>query len=157
MNPRSASNAWREYLVRQMVVYGDEKSWFLDLYFPENGSSRMATDQLLSAYTRNLETLLSGADKGLCEQALIGSLVTISYLDDSSVETLLLVSPHEAAQHEDIPGVCPISFLSPIGRALLLKHCGEELFVDTPSGKLKLRVESIQQPDGSLLDKEKLA
>jgi len=50
-----------------------------------------------------------------------------------------IVSPHEANLREG-----KISIKSPIAQALLGKKAGDEVEVEVPAGKLKLRIESIQ-------------
>ncbi|MNC45801.1 transcription elongation factor GreA [compost metagenome] len=81
---------------------------------------------------------------------LIGSRVWISYLDDMSTETLTIVNPHHAVLPEDNSGECPVSFLSPMGRKLLMKTCGELVQVDTPSGRIPVRIDRISLSEAAL-------
>lgn len=150
MNPRSGGSAWREFFVQQLVSFGDEKSRFLDAYFPDYTAMRIGADQLLSDYTGLLESLLSKRDEGLCEQVLIGSRVDITYLDDASTETLILASPHEVHSVETGTGAYRVSFLSPMGKSLLMKHSQDQTLVDTPSGKLRVRIDSISLSEDAL-------
>jgi transcription elongation factor GreA len=154
MNPRIKSSAWREFFVQQMVTFSDEKSRFLDAYFPDPTTGRTAADQLLSGYTQALESHLASEDDCWCDRVLIGSRVFISYLDDMSTETLTIVSPHNAVLSESDSGECPVSFLSPMGRGLLLKRCGEQVDVHTPSGRLQVQIDRISLSEKALASGE---
>lgn len=146
MSPRSTGALWREGLIRQMIAFGDERSRFLDAYYPEYTNARLAADRLLSDYTRTLEELLKEkGEDALNRQVLIGSRVVITYLDDGSSETLMVSYPQAAALDT---GMYRVSFLSPTGRSLLMRHCGDEPVVDAPSGPLRIRIDQIDfQPE----------
>lgn len=150
MSPRVKGSVWREFFVRQLIMLGDEKSRFLDAYFPDFGSGRSRADQLLSDYTLALKSLLASEEECWCRTVLIGSRVFISYLDDMSTETLMIVNPHHAVLPEDGSGECPVSFLSPMGRELLMKPCGELVHVNTPSGRLTVRIDRISLSEAAL-------
>ena len=59
--------------------------------------------------------------------------------DDDSFETYTVVFPHEAQ-----PDYNRISFLSPIGRKLLMSTMMQSHELDIPSGVIKINVEDIQ-------------
>ncbi|RAV03060.1 GreA/GreB family elongation factor [Paenibacillus sp. YN15] len=150
MNPRVKESVWRELFVRQLVMFDDERPRFLDAYFPDFGSGRSQADQLLCDYIEVLKSYLASEEERWCEKVLVGSRVCISYLDDMSTETLTIISPHHAVLPEDDSGECPVSFLSPMGRGLLMKPCGETVHVQTPSGKLSVRIDRISLSETAL-------
>ncbi|MDF2936112.1 MAG: transcription elongation factor GreA/GreB [Paenibacillaceae bacterium] len=143
MSPRVKESVWREFFVNQLIMFEDERLRFLDAYFPDFGNGRSQADQLLSDYIQVLKSHLASEEENWCGKVLVGSRVIISYLDDMSTETLTIVNPHHAVLPEDGSGECPVSFLSPMGRELLMKPCGELVHVQTPSGRLPVRIEEI--------------
>lgn len=150
MNPRVKGSIWREFFVRQLIMFDDERPRFLDIYFPDFGNARSQADQLLSDYIHVLKSQLASEEERWCEKVLIGSRVIISYLDDMSTETLTIVTPHHAVLPEDGSGECPVSFLSPMGKELLMKPCGELVYVQTPSGRLPVKIERISLSEAAL-------
>jgi len=71
--------------------------------------------------------------------ALIGSSVTVKYLDDGDEEEYTLVYPTEAD-----PDRNRISFFSPIGIHLLMASVGEEKVIDSPSSRYPIRIERVR-------------
>lgn len=139
MNHSISSLELREQVIYQLIVLGEEKNHFLDAYFPLHGKDRTQMDQFLSTYTRTVEEQLALPDLEVPAVVLIGSLVSITYLDDLSTDDYIIVYPNEADPEEN-----RISFLSPVGRQLLLKKPGDALTIATPSGTLQVRIESIR-------------
>lgn len=150
MSPRVKESVWREFFVRQLIMFDDERARFLDAYFPDFGNGRFQADQLLSDYTQVLRNQLAGGEESWSEKVLIGSRVRISYLDDMSTDILAIVSPHQAVLPEVGSGECPVSFLSPMGKQLLMKSCGELVHVQTPSGRLPVKIEQISLSQAAL-------
>ncbi|GAB2694438.1 GreA/GreB family elongation factor [Paenibacillus thermoaerophilus] len=143
MSPSLPASGFRERLVRQIVALSEERSQFLDTYFPMPGRERKALDQLLSDYIGAVEKLLQLPDESIPPVVLIGSDVRIAYLNEDSLpasaEWVTIIHPDQAEADEN-----RISFLSPVGKQLLLKSEGEVLTIRTPSGELKVRVESVR-------------
>jgi transcription elongation factor GreA len=72
--------------------------------------------------------------KPVYDQVTIGSHITVQE-EDYEHETYFLVGPKEAD-----PAKGKISHESPIGRALLGHHSGDEIDVETPGGNLHLKI-----------------
>jgi transcription elongation factor GreA len=72
------------------------------------------------------------------DEVNIGSHVTIQE-EDFPTETYHLVGPKEAD-----PTKGRISYESPIGKALIGHHAGEEVIAETPAGNLKLKIVKIE-------------
>ena len=70
------------------------------------------------------------------------SRVTFTNLSTNTVMTFEIVSPHEMNLEAG-----KISLKSPIGAALMGKKVGEIAEAKVPSGTLRLRIESISQPE----------
>jgi len=79
----------------------------------------------------------SGIDDGL---AVVGSMVTVTYVERNRQETYQLVSSREANARER-----RISVESPVGQKLLGSRVGEEVEVEAPQGVMRFRVDSVSQ------------
>jgi len=69
----------------------------------------------------------------------LGSRVTVSEVGADDPETFLIVGAAEAD-----PTRQRISNESPLGRALLGKHIGDEVEIDAPAGKITFQIVSIE-------------
>jgi len=69
----------------------------------------------------------------------LGSRVTVSEVGADDPETFLIVGAAEAD-----PTRQRISNESPLGRALLGKHIGDEVEIDAPAGKMTFKIVSIE-------------
>ncbi|WP_434749918.1 GreA/GreB family elongation factor [Paenibacillus amylolyticus] len=138
MNRRTPLDNCREMLVSQLLILGEEKRTFLDAYFDVRSPERVQLDKQLMAYTERVEQLLAGPDELLSSVVLIGSQIELEYVDFHTLDKLTIVMPEEADPDEG-----QISFLSPVGRQLLLGNKGEIRAISTPSGSMRIRIASI--------------
>lgn len=130
----------RTQLLEQLVFFDDEKTNFLDQYYPDHNQKRIAVERTLTHYTSTLERMLSDLnERSLHSTALIGSRVTLRYLDDNTTETFTIVFPDRADPDRNM-----VSFLSPIGFQLLLARTGEQYRLEVPNGELPVVVEKIE-------------
>ncbi|GGH47115.1 GreA/GreB family elongation factor [Paenibacillus silvae] len=139
MNRRNPLDNRREKLVSQLLTLGEEKRTFLDAYFDVHNPERVQLDKQLMAYTERVEQLLAGPDEQLGSVVLIGSKIELEYVDFHTSDTLTIVMPEEAD-----PDAGQISFLSPVGRQLLLGDKGEIRAISTPAGSMRIRIADIQ-------------
>jgi transcription elongation factor GreA len=77
---------------------------------------------------------------------LIGTKVTVWYEEDNESEDYVICYPEQSD-----PDRGYISFLSPVGRQLLLKNNGEKLSLKIPTGELIVTIKEISFT-GQLLD-----
>ena len=126
------------HLAQQLSILEEEKILFLDTYFPMQGNERANMNLLLTDYIQTLKSILAQS-KNDPAVVLIGSEVSLTYLDEQSQDTLTIVFPHETR-----PDQQQISFLSPIGKQLLMKRTGDVIDIEIPSGHLKVRIDHIQ-------------
>jgi transcription elongation factor GreA len=91
---------------------------------------------------RKLESVLQNAKilnhkKG--DTVTLGSEVSIQKIGDKDTHTYTIVSSEETNMLE-----CKLSHLAPLGEALMGKKKGEEFTFETPSGKQKYKVVSVE-------------
>ncbi len=138
MNPSSLKPE-KVQLMNQLVYFDEEKSAFLDHYFPQHGRERQRAAQFLSDYTAALEKSVSTFDKGgLHSVVLIGSRVQTKDMEDQAKETFFIVFPNQADPDQNL-----ISFLSPIGFQLLLAAPGEVRTIEVPTGSFTVLIEEV--------------
>lgn len=130
----------RIQLVNQLVYLDEEKSNFLEQYFPVYDKERIHMEQLLTSYCEVVEQVIGGLDEGtLNSVALIGSQVRLRYVEDGFTESFTLVHPDQAD-----PEVNRISFLSPMGKQLLMSKADGILQLEVPLGKVDVNIEEIK-------------
>ncbi|WP_440111567.1 GreA/GreB family elongation factor [Paenibacillus sp. QZ-Y1] len=145
MNHRTPRTNCREKLVSQLFTLGEEKRTFLDAYFDVREPERIELERLLIAYTQCVEKLLLGPDEDLDSVVLIGSFIQFEYVDFHTSDSFWIVMPDDANLDAG-----RISFLSPVGRQLLLGSVGEIRSVNTPSGSMKVRITKVELNNESL-------
>jgi transcription elongation factor GreA len=109
----------------------------------ENAPYHAAREALAFANQRHkqIETSLRRAvvvDRTEDDRSNVGSLVTVTNLDDDRQTTYRLVSAREAKAAE-----LKISVESPVGKQLLGRRAGDEVAVSTPRGEFRYRIDSV--------------
>lgn len=72
------------------------------------------------------------------EKAIFGSTVEVEDVDTGETKEFTILGPDEAD-----PSKGSISFLSPVGQALLGKEAGDEVTIDIPRGKVTYEISDI--------------
>jgi transcription elongation factor GreA len=140
MNRSSLYQGSRTQLINQLIYWDDEKSNFLNQYFPEFNQKRQMVDKVLSVYASTIETIIPNlTEEAINSIALIGSKLTVRYLDDQTSDYIIIVFPHRADPSKNM-----VSFLSPMGFQLLMAKVNETYQLSVPSGEISVRVEAIQ-------------
>jgi len=137
MNRSIALDGARKQLIEQLVYFDENKTDFLNHYYPSFGKERDRVDKVLGVYARTVEQLLADerqADLDSC--VLIGSRVDLRYAEDGEREQYAIVFPPLAD-----PDRNRLSFLSPIGLQLLLARPGERYMLVVPSGEIEVEIE----------------
>lgn len=98
----------------------------------------------LESRIRELEGIIDAAkiEESNREPAMTvshGNMVTIRDLDSGEMLNYTLVDPREVN-----PTRGKISFVSPVGKALMGKAVGEVIAVDVPAGRINYRIEKIE-------------
>ncbi|MNZ94333.1 Transcription elongation factor GreA [compost metagenome] len=139
MNHSTLTPGLRESLLNQLVVLGEEKKTFLDAYFAAHIKERSDASQFLADYVTFVEKQLQLKPEEQLATVYIGTEVTIYDMEYKSTDTFEIVYPDEMDPDEN-----RISFLSPLGKQLLMRRIGEVFQVETPSGVMEIRIDNIQ-------------
>lgn len=92
-------------------------------------------------YVRELEAYLETnkpMSTDMLPKVFIGTSVSLLFEGESETEDYHICLPRDSNPDEGM-----ISFLSPVGRQLLLQPLGEEILLRTPSGEVPVKIEKI--------------
>jgi len=140
-----------ELLVRHLTEIEDEKLYVLEKYYPSMTVERQSFQDSMDSYISELETLICSHVKveetgdNTCPFVIIGSRMSVKDESTSLVEDIQIISPFlgEADLSMNIA-----SYLSPVGRAFLLKKVNDSVKVETPMGILNYKIEAVELPEG---------
>ncbi|NLZ39581.1 MAG: GreA/GreB family elongation factor [Firmicutes bacterium] len=134
-------------LVKHLVDIEEKKNSIIDEYFPEPSKKRDELKKLFDTYIKQLEQLINSANRS--EEAgknnylpfvTIGSEVEVQNLDNQEIYKYRLVSPF----NNDTENDDAVSYLSPVGRALLLKKVNDVVAVKAPAGVFNYKIKSVR-------------
>lgn len=135
-------------LVKHLVDIEEEKERIVHEYYPNITYERDNFNQLIGGYIKQIEGYISKAkvDKAgsdICPFVTIGSIVEVEDLTYQETEKLKIVSPF--INKVNMKCNCA-SYLSPMGKELLLKRVKDKVEIKTPVGKCIYKIKSIEMP-----------
>ena len=131
----------RAFFERQIRYFEQNKTDFLDLYahhMSDSANPRKQTEQLLDTYLAAVRDALQGQG-GIPDFVTIGSEVTIIYEEDGMKERYKIGLPENSNPDENC-----VSFLSPLGRQLLMAKKGQHLSIETPGEPMQVTVSEVK-------------
>jgi len=144
MTQVTLSEAAFEGLVRHLIKMEEGKEAVIEQLYPENTVERAEFEMFLERYIEKVEDLLKRTGKSS------GTDVTVPFVTiDSEVEMFDLraqetIAYRVANPFSDCVREGDVSYLSPVGRALLFKRRGEDVRVRAPGGLFRYRIKSIR-------------
>lgn len=132
-----------ENLLKNLVELEEENKEIINEFYPNHSQERIYFIELLTEYIKKLNDVLKQVSFEEKSQncfpfAIIGSKVEITDIDNGQTYKYNIVGPGERNVENDC-----ISFLSPVGKSLLLRKKGETISVGTPAGVYRYRIKSI--------------
>jgi transcription elongation factor GreA len=130
-------------ILANLVSLEERREEILQQYFPVPSRERSETIQLIDEYVNRLGGILGSVavrDGGSSEFpfAVIGAHVTLQEQAKPEYFTHRLINPlDEQVDYEDV------SFLSPMGKALILKRSGDTVTVKAPGGVFAYQIRSV--------------
>jgi transcription elongation factor GreA len=145
MKKRFISKSTMERIVEGVTNLEEQKSVILDKYYSESSSKRDDFERLINKYISHIETFIKSASvvekvETDCPFVTIGSNVEVIDLEENEAYTFRIISP---LVDETPVNVDCVSYLSPIGKALLLKEVNDELDIKVSSQILKYKINGI--------------
>lgn len=136
-----------EMLVKHLAEIEEEKSYVLEKFYPVLTNERTDFQELLNSYITNMQDIIHNQMKvedgaaDDCPFVIIGSNVTLRDTYTNKLEKLKIVSPFMSKISYDVDNA---SYLSPMGRAFLLKKINDDVRVETPMGIFEYQVKAIE-------------
>jgi transcription elongation factor GreA len=145
MKKELISKSVKEVMIKELANLEDQRSLILDKFYSEPSSKEDDFDVMVEKYIHRIENFIknaSTADKEdmTCPFVIIGSNVEITDLHGKESYIFRIVSP---LINETPANVNCVSYLSPLGEALLLKEVGDELDIAISSSVLKYKITGI--------------
>lgn len=142
-----------EMLVKHLIKIEDEKLCVIDKYYPVWTNERSDFQELLDSYIKNVENIIynevhvddSASDE--CPFVIIGSQIILRDCYTNKIEEMQIVSPFMGEVDLNVDSA---SYLSPMGRAFLLRKIKDDVKVETPMGIFQYIVEDIKLPPDAL-------
>ncbi|MFT9846251.1 GreA/GreB family elongation factor [Aneurinibacillus sp. REN35] len=134
----------RKSLIKQLIYIEENTTELLDLYV----SSTMVHDRdfnFFKRYVAEVEAFLSDDEKSTypaLSKVFIGCQVAVLFKEDNYIEHFTICFPEQSD-----PTRGYISFLSPVGRQLLLHALDEEMVLVTPGGETNITITKIEFKD----------
>jgi len=143
-----------DMFVKHLVDIEEERDRIMDEYYPNITEERDKFKQLIGTYINKIEGYISNVQiqktaSEVCPFVIIGSIVEIEDLNDEETEKIKIVSPF--INKVTMNGNCA-SYLSPMGKALLLRKLEDRIDIETPAGKSTYIIKSIELPLQSICE-----
>lgn len=138
-----------EMLVKHLVDVEDEKDRIIAEFYPNFTKERDSFQKLIGDYISGIESRIYNIEAKETEETaeigipfiIIGSMVEVENLTYNEAEAFQIISPF--TNESNINWDCA-SYLSPLGKEMLLKNVGDEVKIDTPAGKVIYKIISIK-------------
>lgn len=145
MNKKVISKATMERIVKQLADLEEQKSIILEKYYFDPSAKRDNFNKMIQKYISYTENFLRNVsvieeENHSLPFVTIDSDVEVTDLEDQETYTLRIVSP----LIEETPvNVNCVSYLSPVGSALLLREVNDEIDIEVSSQVLKYKINNI--------------
>lgn len=140
------SKATFENLVKHLLDIEEGKNQLLNEYFPEPTDERRDFEKLFDDYVMKVDNLVRNASiseeqHDMFPFVTIGSRVEVEDAESKKSYEFRIVTPYESTVENG-----DISYLSPMGKSLLLKKAGEKTEVNAPGGIYCYKIKAIKHP-----------
>lgn len=143
----SLSKSAFENLVQHLVSIEEGKDNIVNMYFSHPSKEREYFKNILVEYINKLDQLvkqvkIAETSVNSLPFVIIGSEVEVQDLDNQETFVFRLVGPTQGSTCEG-----DVSYLSPVGKSLLLKNKGDEVTVRAPGGLFHYKITSIRMQE----------
>ncbi len=132
-----------ENLIKGLANIESDKDRLLDEYFPKPSKERIEFRELLDNYIKQIDYVIRNA--GVREKAdnsfpfvIINSVVEVEDLENQDICHFRIVPPFHDTESDGV------SYLSPVGKTLLLKKVGDNVIIKAPGGVFRYKIKSIK-------------
>ncbi len=140
------SEAIFERLIEHLVEIEEEKTRVIEEYYYDMSAERLEFELLIEDYISKINRYIKNVRKSKkidtdCPFVIINSIVEVEDIYSKEVEKFKIVSPFLTTNPLDGDFA---SYLSPIGKSLLLKKVGDHVLVETPMENIEYAIKSIE-------------
>ncbi len=140
------SKAIFEKLIEHLVEIEEEKTKVIEEYYYDMSAERLEFEILIENYISKVDKYIKNVKKTKkidtdCPFVLINSVVEVEDIYSKEVEKFKIVSPFLTTNPLDGDFA---SYLSPIGKSLLLKKVGDHVLIETPMENIEYVIKSIE-------------
>lgn len=133
-----------ECLVKHLVEIEESKNKLLGEFFPRPSKEREEFEILIENYIKQVDELIRKAKKSSkagdeLPIVTIGSEVEIQNLPNMETHKYRIIAPYRGSVKDG-----DISYLSPVGKSLLLRKVGDVIEVKAPGGIFHYKIKSIR-------------
>lgn len=150
MTKKVLSKEAHEYLLRHLISIEEEKNYVSEVYYANEPAKRGEFTDFVENYISYIDNFIQNTS--ISEDPLttipfstIGNIVEVEDMKRNEITNYRIISPFLGSKDfridEDFA-----SYLSPIGKALLLKKVGDKTIIETPTGILEYRIKSFRFP-----------
>lgn len=138
----------KEDFLQQLVYIDENIKELTELYFSSTPLQERIK-HFFNLYILEVEELIKNNEKNgmisFFPKVYIGTKVTVWYEEDNEAEDYVICFPEQSNPDEGF-----ISFLSPVGKQLLLRNIGEQLLLKIPTGHLSVTIKEITYGDSPI-------
>ncbi|MEH7224000.1 GreA/GreB family elongation factor [Bacillus sp. JJ1566] len=127
----------KDYFVEQLQFIDTNFQELKNLYLSSTPLKERKED-FFSSYINELESYLKTEVTEAIPMVFIGTKVTVMFDGENDSEDYFICLPKQID-----PDAGCISFLSPVGRQLLLRNVGDKVLLSTPAGGLPVTIQNI--------------
>ncbi|MEH7238749.1 GreA/GreB family elongation factor [Bacillus sp. JJ1562] len=127
----------KDYFVEQIKFIDTNFQELKNLYLSST-PLKERNQNFFSSYNNELKSYLKNEVAESLPMVFIGTKVTVMFDGENDYEDYIICLPNQID-----PDTGCISFLSPVGRQLLLRKVGEKVLLNTPAGGLPVTIQNI--------------
>lgn len=149
MSRAAVSKRIYEMLIKHLTSIKEEKLNVIEKYYPVWTNERSDFQELMDSYIKSIENTIYNEIEvddnasDACPFVIIGSQVMLKDSYTNKSEEVKIVSPFTEEMSFNVDSA---SYLSPMGRAFLLKKIEDDIKVETPMGIFQYIIKSIEIP-----------
>ncbi|NLZ92472.1 MAG: GreA/GreB family elongation factor [Firmicutes bacterium] len=132
-----------DHLNKQLLIINDRRKRTIEQYFSKSPREQHEFNNLIDNYVNGVKQFIQEAEKASnvteAPFVFIGCTVQVKDVNSGEIMEFHVVDPLQGRVEDD-----NVSYLSPVGRALLLKKVDDEIKVKTPGGNVHYKILAIK-------------
>lgn len=131
------------HLNKQLLIISDKRKQTIEHYFSKSLREQVEFNNLIDNYVDGIKQFIQRAEKTnsatTAPFVFIGCVVQVVDISNAEIIEYRVADPLQGHVEDN-----DVSYLSPVGRGLLLKKVGDEVKVKTPGGVIHYKITAIE-------------